>query len=161
MVLLKGYSDEGFRFFTNYESRKGSELVSISLCVTHRNSVCLLDWLKDVHSVFIEARHALGVFKSYKNHTVSLRVCVRSTMICSHVAQFTVHGSPDFSSLASAAHSLTFSIVSVLTKWCLWFESFCQNNKASWMCWLWLRGSLQMFFSVIWYFMNKIEKNGH
>ncbi|XP_030255938.1 pyridoxine-5'-phosphate oxidase [Sparus aurata] len=26
MVLLKGYSDEGFRFFTNYESRKGSEL---------------------------------------------------------------------------------------------------------------------------------------
>lgn len=27
MVLLKGYSDEGFRFFTNYESRKGSELV--------------------------------------------------------------------------------------------------------------------------------------
>uniref|UniRef100_A0A6Q2ZJW5 pyridoxal 5'-phosphate synthase n=1 Tax=Esox lucius TaxID=8010 RepID=A0A6Q2ZJW5_ESOLU len=29
MVLLKGYSDEGFRFFTNYESRKGGELVSI------------------------------------------------------------------------------------------------------------------------------------
>lgn len=28
MVLLKGYSDAGFRFFTNYESRKGSELVS-------------------------------------------------------------------------------------------------------------------------------------
>nr|XP_020505468.1 pyridoxine-5'-phosphate oxidase isoform X1 [Labrus bergylta] len=28
MVLLKGYSDEGFRFFTNYESRKGSELES-------------------------------------------------------------------------------------------------------------------------------------
>ena len=27
MVLLKGYSNEGFRFFTNYESRKGSELV--------------------------------------------------------------------------------------------------------------------------------------
>ncbi|XP_069560679.1 pyridoxine-5'-phosphate oxidase [Brachyistius frenatus] len=26
MVLLKGYSDKGFRFFTNYESRKGSEL---------------------------------------------------------------------------------------------------------------------------------------
>ncbi|XP_047465612.1 pyridoxine-5'-phosphate oxidase [Mugil cephalus] len=26
MVLLKGYSNEGFRFFTNYESRKGSEL---------------------------------------------------------------------------------------------------------------------------------------
>ncbi|KAM8837618.1 pyridoxine-5'-phosphate oxidase isoform 2-T2 [Spinachia spinachia] len=26
MVLLKGYSREGFRFFTNYESRKGSEL---------------------------------------------------------------------------------------------------------------------------------------
>nr|XP_020460387.1 pyridoxine-5'-phosphate oxidase isoform X2 [Monopterus albus]XP_020460388.1 pyridoxine-5'-phosphate oxidase isoform X2 [Monopterus albus] len=28
MVLLKGYSNEGFRFFTNYESRKGSELES-------------------------------------------------------------------------------------------------------------------------------------
>ncbi|KAI3364924.1 hypothetical protein L3Q82_001104 [Scortum barcoo] len=28
MVLLKGYSNEGFRFFTNYESRKASELES-------------------------------------------------------------------------------------------------------------------------------------
>ncbi|XP_051523309.1 pyridoxine-5'-phosphate oxidase, partial [Myxocyprinus asiaticus] len=28
MVLLKGYSEEGFRFFTIYESRKGSELDS-------------------------------------------------------------------------------------------------------------------------------------
>lgn len=28
MVLLKGFSHEGFRFFTNYESRKGEELVS-------------------------------------------------------------------------------------------------------------------------------------
>ncbi|XP_059892341.1 pyridoxine-5'-phosphate oxidase [Gadus macrocephalus] len=28
MVLLKGYSDEGFRFFSNYESRKGGELES-------------------------------------------------------------------------------------------------------------------------------------
>ncbi|XP_034049444.1 pyridoxine-5'-phosphate oxidase [Thalassophryne amazonica] len=28
MVLLKGYSNEGFRFFTNYESRKGTELES-------------------------------------------------------------------------------------------------------------------------------------
>ncbi len=26
MVLLKGYDERGFRFFTNYESRKGSEL---------------------------------------------------------------------------------------------------------------------------------------
>jgi pyridoxamine 5'-phosphate oxidase len=26
MVLLKGYSDEGFKFFTNYDSRKGKEL---------------------------------------------------------------------------------------------------------------------------------------
>ena len=26
MVLLKGYGESGFRFFTNYESRKGSEL---------------------------------------------------------------------------------------------------------------------------------------
>uniref|UniRef100_A0A669BYJ6 pyridoxal 5'-phosphate synthase n=1 Tax=Oreochromis niloticus TaxID=8128 RepID=A0A669BYJ6_ORENI len=29
MVLLKGYSSEGFRFFTNYESRKGCELIRI------------------------------------------------------------------------------------------------------------------------------------
>ncbi|XP_076007584.1 pyridoxine-5'-phosphate oxidase [Genypterus blacodes] len=28
MVLLKGYSNEGFRFFSNYESRKGTELES-------------------------------------------------------------------------------------------------------------------------------------
>ncbi|XP_019749376.1 pyridoxine-5'-phosphate oxidase isoform X1 [Hippocampus comes] len=28
MVLLKGYNDNGFRFFTNYESRKGRELES-------------------------------------------------------------------------------------------------------------------------------------
>lgn len=28
MVLLKGYSEEGFCFFSNYESRKGSELES-------------------------------------------------------------------------------------------------------------------------------------
>ncbi|XP_028845470.1 pyridoxine-5'-phosphate oxidase [Denticeps clupeoides] len=28
MVLLKGYSHDGFRFFTNYESRKGTELES-------------------------------------------------------------------------------------------------------------------------------------
>ncbi|XP_053270293.1 pyridoxine-5'-phosphate oxidase [Pleuronectes platessa] len=28
MVLLKGYNNDGFRFFTNYESRKGSELES-------------------------------------------------------------------------------------------------------------------------------------
>lgn len=28
MVLLKGYNNEGFRFFTNYESRKGTELGS-------------------------------------------------------------------------------------------------------------------------------------
>ena len=27
MVLLKGFSDEGFRFFSNYQSRKGGELV--------------------------------------------------------------------------------------------------------------------------------------
>lgn len=33
MVLLKGYSNEGFRFFTNYESRKGSELVSLFVSV--------------------------------------------------------------------------------------------------------------------------------
>lgn len=27
MVLLKGFGQDGFRFFTNYESRKGKELV--------------------------------------------------------------------------------------------------------------------------------------
>lgn len=27
MVLLKGFGQDGFRFFTNYESRKGRELV--------------------------------------------------------------------------------------------------------------------------------------
>ncbi|KAJ8301124.1 hypothetical protein KUTeg_020111 [Tegillarca granosa] len=29
MVLLKGYDEEGFRFFTNYESRKGRDLIRI------------------------------------------------------------------------------------------------------------------------------------
>ena len=28
MVLMKGYGKEGFRFFTNHDSRKGQELVS-------------------------------------------------------------------------------------------------------------------------------------
>lgn len=35
MVLLKGFSDEGFVFFTNYTSKKGQELASnphASLC---------------------------------------------------------------------------------------------------------------------------------
>ena len=27
MLLLKGFGKDGFRFFTNYESRKGKELV--------------------------------------------------------------------------------------------------------------------------------------
>lgn len=27
-VLLKGYGRDGFKFYTNYESRKGHELVS-------------------------------------------------------------------------------------------------------------------------------------
>ena len=27
-VLLKGYDEEGFRFFTNYNSRKGKEMAS-------------------------------------------------------------------------------------------------------------------------------------
>ena len=31
MVLLKGYGKEGFRFFTNYTSRKGRELVHFGL----------------------------------------------------------------------------------------------------------------------------------
>ncbi len=30
MVLLKGYDASGFKFFTNYNSRKGKELVSMS-----------------------------------------------------------------------------------------------------------------------------------
>lgn len=29
MVLLKGFDKDGFRFFTNYESRKGKELVRV------------------------------------------------------------------------------------------------------------------------------------
>ena len=32
MVLLKGYSTEGWRFFTNLESRKGSELLANPAC---------------------------------------------------------------------------------------------------------------------------------
>ena len=31
MVLLKGYDKAGFKFYTNYESRKGKELVKLSL----------------------------------------------------------------------------------------------------------------------------------
>jgi len=30
MVLLKGYGPDGFKFYTNYGSRKGKELVSES-----------------------------------------------------------------------------------------------------------------------------------
>lgn len=29
MVLLKGFGKDGFRFFTNFESRKGQELVRV------------------------------------------------------------------------------------------------------------------------------------
>lgn len=29
MVLLKGFGKDGFRFFTNFESRKGKELVRV------------------------------------------------------------------------------------------------------------------------------------
>lgn len=29
MLLLKGFGKDGFRFFTNYESRKGKELVRV------------------------------------------------------------------------------------------------------------------------------------
>ena len=31
VVLLKGYDESGFRFFTNYSSRKGREMVRFSL----------------------------------------------------------------------------------------------------------------------------------
>ena len=31
MVLMKGYGKDGFRFFSNYESRKGKELVRLSI----------------------------------------------------------------------------------------------------------------------------------
>lgn len=34
MVLLKGFSQDGFRFFTNHESRKGKELVRAVSWVT-------------------------------------------------------------------------------------------------------------------------------
>ena len=33
MVLLKGYGKDGFKFFTNYTSRKGKELVCIYVYV--------------------------------------------------------------------------------------------------------------------------------
>lgn len=38
MVLLKGFGRDGFRFFTNYESRKGRELVSAGLRGCERGS---------------------------------------------------------------------------------------------------------------------------
>lgn len=47
MVLLKGYSNEGFRFFSNYESRKGSELVSASF------SLWLVDILLQPSRLFV------------------------------------------------------------------------------------------------------------
>jgi len=43
MVLLKGYDERGFRFFTNYESRKGDELAAnprAALC-------CYWAWLDE------------------------------------------------------------------------------------------------------------------
>jgi len=35
VVLLKGYDDRGFRFFTNYESRKGRQLDANPFCSLH------------------------------------------------------------------------------------------------------------------------------
>ena len=35
IVLLKGYDERGFRFFTNYESRKGRELLNNPFCTLH------------------------------------------------------------------------------------------------------------------------------
>lgn len=35
IVLLKGYDKRGFRFFTNYESRKGRELLNNPFCSLH------------------------------------------------------------------------------------------------------------------------------
>jgi pyridoxamine 5'-phosphate oxidase len=35
VVLLKGYDERGFRFFTNYESRKGRELLNDPFCSLH------------------------------------------------------------------------------------------------------------------------------
>jgi len=36
MVLLKAFSENGFTFFTNFESRKGKELVCISQPAVNR-----------------------------------------------------------------------------------------------------------------------------
>lgn len=65
-VLLKGYSEEGFRFFTNYSSRKGQELVSPHtfvtiyqrlLCISPililgRKSICCLNVLLGASATF-------------------------------------------------------------------------------------------------------------
>ncbi|XP_038403469.1 pyridoxine-5'-phosphate oxidase isoform X3 [Canis lupus familiaris] len=43
MVLLKGFGKDGFRFFTNFESRKGRELTSYLLSARWRCSPCCFD----------------------------------------------------------------------------------------------------------------------
>jgi pyridoxamine 5'-phosphate oxidase len=50
MVLLKGYSQEGFEFYTNYHSRKGSELSQ------NPNVALLFFWEKLERQVRIEGR---------------------------------------------------------------------------------------------------------
>ncbi|KAG7227739.1 hypothetical protein INR49_029504 [Caranx melampygus] len=61
MVLLKGYSNEGFRFFTNYESRKGSELeTNPYACLVFYweplNRQCMLTYINVYVQIRIEGR---------------------------------------------------------------------------------------------------------
>lgn len=50
VVLLKQMNDQGFIFFTNYDSRKGQELAS------HPNAAAVFNWLKLQRQVRIEGR---------------------------------------------------------------------------------------------------------
>lgn len=49
-VLLKGYSSEGFTFFTNYESRKGAELMA------NPRASLLFTWLELQRQIRIDGR---------------------------------------------------------------------------------------------------------
>jgi len=54
MVLLKGFDDRGFTFYTNYESRKGSELVENPL------AALILFWVDLERQIRIEGRVELA-----------------------------------------------------------------------------------------------------
>lgn len=50
MVLLKGHDEQGFVFYTNFESRKGEELVS------NMNAAMLFHWKSSNRQIRIEGR---------------------------------------------------------------------------------------------------------